>query len=253
MKHACGTHFCADPAAMQITQFSSHGMPCDRRMEDMTMTESRTYLLNNVDIQIVIDELSRFLHTEKGMDVQTAPTPDGYLLQAGQPKDTLRTLSGMRLATTVQFSIVENNLNVTIGEGQWSDKLGAGAVGLFLLWPLAITAGIGAYKQKNLPDEIFHVIGSAYSHRRRRTWAPELLFHQVRRHRHSLICTRRHKHRRRCRESHRYRLRSMKCSHVRNVSQTPCRIEFLQHMRHQAEQHLHGSRCATHTRKQILF
>ena len=80
------------------------------------MTESRTYLLNNVDIQIVIDELSRFLHTEKGMDVQTAPTPDGYLLQAGQPKDTLRTLSGMRLATTVQFSIVENNLNVTIGE-----------------------------------------------------------------------------------------------------------------------------------------
>ena len=123
------------------------------------MTESRTYLLNNVDIQIVIDELSRFLHTEKGMDVQTAPTPDGYLLQAGQPKDTLRTLSGMRLATTVQFSIVENNLNVTIGEGQWSDKLGAGAVGLFLLWPLAITAGIGAYKQKNLPDEIFHVIG----------------------------------------------------------------------------------------------
>lgn len=144
---------------MQITQFSSQGMPCDRRMEDMTMTESRTYLLNNVDIQIVIDELSRFLHTEKGMDVQTAPTPDGYLLQAGQPKDTLRTLSGMRLATTVQFSIVENNLNVTIGEGQWSDKLGAGAVGLFLLWPLAITAGIGAYKQKNLPDEIFHVIG----------------------------------------------------------------------------------------------
>ena len=149
----------AKPATMPIRSFRCMGMPCDRRMEDMIMTESRTYLLNNVDIQIVIDELSRFLHTEKGMDVQTAPTPDGYLLQAGQPKDTLRTLSGMRLATTVQFSIVENNLNVTIGEGQWSDKLGAGAVGLFLLWPLAITAGIGAYKQKNLPDEIFHVIG----------------------------------------------------------------------------------------------
>ena len=144
---------------MQIRSFRYRVMQCDRQMEDMTMTESRTYLLNNVDIQIVIDELSRFLHNEKGMDVQTAPTPDGYLLQAGQPKDTLRTLSGMRLATTVQFSIVENNLNVTIGEGQWSDKLGAGAVGLFLLWPLAITAGIGAYKQKNLPDEIFHVIG----------------------------------------------------------------------------------------------
>ena len=38
------------------------------------------------------------------------------------------------------------------------DKLGAGAVGIFLLWPLAVTAGIGAYKQKKLPSEIFEVV-----------------------------------------------------------------------------------------------
>ena len=36
-------------------------------------------------------------------------------------------------------------------------KIGAGAVGLFVAWP-AITAGMGAYKQKKLPGEVFQVI-----------------------------------------------------------------------------------------------
>ena len=36
--------------------------------------------------------------------------------------------------------------------------IGAGAVGLFIAWPLAVTAGIGAYRQKKLPEEIFEVV-----------------------------------------------------------------------------------------------
>ena len=53
---------------------------------------------------------------------------------------------------------MQGQLTVTVGEGQWSDKIGAGAVGLFVAWPLAITAGMGAYKQKKLPGEVFQVI-----------------------------------------------------------------------------------------------
>ena len=67
-------------------------------------------------------------------------------------------LVGMRLATTVQLVVSGENLNVVIGEGQWADKLGAGAVGLFLAWPLAVTAGIGAYQQKKLPEDVLNVI-----------------------------------------------------------------------------------------------
>lgn len=37
-------------------------------------------------------------------------------------------------------------------------KIGAGAIGLFVAWPLAITAGMGAFKQKKLPGEVFQVI-----------------------------------------------------------------------------------------------
>ena len=122
------------------------------------MAESRVFESNGIRMEEIVQQVEHFLREEKKMDVQTAYTQGGCLLQASQG-DTLRMLSGMKLATTVQFSVSGSALNVTIGEGQWADKLGAGAVGLFLLWPLAITSGIGAYKQKKLPAEIFEVIG----------------------------------------------------------------------------------------------
>ena len=82
----------------------------------------------------VLEAVTTFLRGEKGMEVQSVATPNGYLIQAAQA-DTLRTLSGMKLATTVELTVNGTQLNVTLGEGQWADKLGAGAVGIFLLWP----------------------------------------------------------------------------------------------------------------------
>lgn len=122
------------------------------------MNESRVFILNGTEVQTVITRLEGFLHNEKGMEVQSTQTTDGYIMQASQPKDGWKTLTGMRLAITVQMTIMENQLNVMVGEGQWSDKIGAGAIGLFIAWPLAITAGMGAFKQKKLPSEIFQVI-----------------------------------------------------------------------------------------------
>lgn len=122
------------------------------------MSESRMFMLNGTDVETVVNRLDSFFRTEKGMEVQSSQTTDGYVMQASQPKDGWKTLTGMRLAVTVQMAVIENQLNVTVGEGQWSDKIGAGAIGLFIAWPLAITAGMGALKQKKLPDEIFGVI-----------------------------------------------------------------------------------------------
>ena len=121
------------------------------------MKESRVFELNQVTAEQVLEAVTTFLRGEKGMEVQSVATPNGYLIQAAQA-DTLRTLSGMKLATTVELTVNGTQLNVTLGEGQWADKLGAGTVGIFLLWPLAVTAGIGAYKQKKLPSEIFEVV-----------------------------------------------------------------------------------------------
>lgn len=122
------------------------------------MSESRVFALNGIGVQAVATRLENFFRSEKGMEVQSSQTTDGYVMQASQPKDGWKTLTGMRLAVTVQMTVMENHLNVTVGEGQWSDKIGAGAIGLFIAWPLAITAGMGAFKQKKLPAEIFQVI-----------------------------------------------------------------------------------------------
>lgn len=122
------------------------------------MAESRVFILNGTDLQTIVTRLEGFFRSEKGMEVQSSQTTEGYVMQASQPKDGWKTISGMRLAVTVQMTVMGNQLNVMIGEGEWSDKLGAGAIGLFVAWPLAITAGIGAFKQKKLPAEIFQVI-----------------------------------------------------------------------------------------------
>lgn len=122
------------------------------------MSESKVFMLNGTSAQAVISRLDGFFRTEKGMEVQSSPTADGYVMQASQPKDGWKTITGMRLAVTVQITVMENQINVMVGEGQWSDKIGAGAIGLFVAWPLAITAGMGAFKQKKLPAEIFQVI-----------------------------------------------------------------------------------------------
>lgn len=124
------------------------------------MSESRIFMLNGVDAQTVVSHLEGFLHSEKGMEVQSTQTTEGYVLQASQPKDGWKTLTGMRLAITVQIAVTGEQMNVLIGEGQWTDKIGAGAIGLFVAWPLAITAGMGAFKQKKLPGEIFQEIES---------------------------------------------------------------------------------------------
>lgn len=122
------------------------------------MNESRVFMLNGTDMQKIVTRLEGFFRTEKGMEVQSSETTEGYVMQASQPKDGWKTLTGMRLAVTVQMAVMGDKLNVSIGEGQWSDKIGAGAIGLFVAWPLAITAGMGAFKQKKLPGEVFQVI-----------------------------------------------------------------------------------------------
>lgn len=122
------------------------------------MEESRVFSLNGVSLETVVKSVETFLRDEKGMEIQSAPVEHGCIIQATQKKDTLKMLVGMRLATTVQLVVSGENLNVVIGEGQWADKLGAGAVGLFLAWPLAVTAGIGVYQQKKLPEDVLDVI-----------------------------------------------------------------------------------------------
>lgn len=119
------------------------------------MAESRLFMLNGVGAETVVSWVESFFRAEKAMEVQSSRTTDGFVIQASQPKNGWKTISGTRLAITVQMVVMGEQLNVMIGEGQWSDKIGASAIGWFVAWPLAITAGVGIFKQKKLPGEVF--------------------------------------------------------------------------------------------------
>ena len=111
----------------------------------------------NMPVQAVASHVDHYLRANQGLQVQGASNGEECVLQCRQEKDGWKTVSGMRLATTVQITrTAPDNINVTISE--WSDKIGAGVAGMLLFWPLAVTAGIGAYKQKKLPEEIFRCI-----------------------------------------------------------------------------------------------
>lgn len=120
--------------------------------------ESRMYRLMDVNTEIIVDAVKSYLRMQKGMETQSAKTTEGYVIQASQPSDAWKTISGTRLAITIHLTVINDMINVTIGEGHWSDKLGAGAIGWFVAWPLAVTAIVGAFRQKNLPSEIFTLV-----------------------------------------------------------------------------------------------
>lgn len=124
--------------------------------------ESRAFRMGpDIELEDIVTYVGNYLQVEKSMEIQSSPTTDGFVLQASQRADAWKTLSGTRLAITVHFMLVSDVLNVTVGEGQWSDKIGAGAVGWFVAWPLAVSAGFGAIRQKKLPAEIFATVEKA--------------------------------------------------------------------------------------------
>jgi hypothetical protein len=67
-------------------------------------------------------------------------------------------LFGAQAALTAMLAQHPGGLLVTLGQQKWGDKAVAAGVGAFILWPLAITAAVGAVRQSNLPSEVFSML-----------------------------------------------------------------------------------------------
>lgn len=121
------------------------------------MTESKVFRLpEGIDASSVGKEVENFLRSNKNLTTEGTKTPDGYFVQAKEPEGSgWKQLAGMTMAIQVQVVEISDTITVNIGNGKWSDKVGAGAVGVVLFAPLAVTAAVGAYNQKKLPGEIF--------------------------------------------------------------------------------------------------
>ena len=65
---------------------------------------------------------------------------------------------GAQAALTAMLTQHPGGLLVTLGQQRWGDKALAAGVGAIILWPLAISAAVGAARQSNLPNEVLSLL-----------------------------------------------------------------------------------------------
>ncbi len=84
----------------------------------------------------------------------------GILVQIKNSTSTggglLRTVTGLSSCATLKLTAVGNDLAVEVMAGKWLDKVGAAVVSWFILWPLMVTAAIGAFRQKAFLDKVYN-------------------------------------------------------------------------------------------------
>lgn len=121
------------------------------------MPESKVFrITEGIDASSIGKEVENFLRNEKKLTTEGIKTPDGYFVQAKEQQEvSWKKLAGMTIAIQIQIIEVNDTVTVNIGNGEWSDKIGAGIAGAVLFAPLAVTAAIGAFNLKKLPNQIF--------------------------------------------------------------------------------------------------
>ena len=62
--------------------------------------------------------------------------------------------------TRLMFVLMMGVTMQSFAETESFDKAAVGTVSLLILWPLAITAGMGAWEQMKMPERIFDYVGS---------------------------------------------------------------------------------------------
>jgi len=125
---------------------------------------SRRYMCPEEDALRLIQDVKTWLDSQ-GFDTQQVSADDQSLLVQIKKRGNWRDLVGMATSLNILFHHTEDTLTVEIGAGKWVDKAAVGTVSLFILWPLAITAGMGAWEQMKMPDRIFDFVGSRLSYR----------------------------------------------------------------------------------------
>jgi hypothetical protein len=123
------------------------------------MAETRTYRLGAVTLDQVGRQAEELLRSKPDLFVESVNGPGGYLIQARLNGQDWRKFVGLDKAIQVQITPAEAGaINVTIGQGKWLDKLGAGAVGAIWFPPLAVVTGFGVWSQLKLVSDLFNQI-----------------------------------------------------------------------------------------------
>jgi hypothetical protein len=130
-----------------------------REIPEGSGKKSRKFICPSKQTSTVISDVKGWLDSQ-GFDSQQMKTENGGELLQIKKRGGWRDFVGMATSLNIVFYQSGDTLTVQIGSGKWVDKAAVGTVSLFILWPLAITAGFGAWEQMKMPEKIFDYIGS---------------------------------------------------------------------------------------------
>lgn len=127
-------------------------------------SKSRRYACSLDENARIISDVTTWLDAQ-GFDSQQMPTEVNSVLLQVKKRGGWRDFVGMSTSLNIVFHESDEFLTVEIGAGKWLDKAAVGTVSMVILWPLAVTAGFGAWEQMRLPDRIFEYVGTRLAYR----------------------------------------------------------------------------------------
>ena len=154
---AAGLSFCGKCGA-NLSMPSTVAAQTDH-VSSMPGSKSRRYMCESDDVPRLIADVKGWL-SGQGFDSQQLSADSQSLLLQIKKRGGWRDFVGMATSLNILFRPSGDTLTVEIGAGKWVDKAAVGAVSMLILWPLAITAGIGAWEQMKTPEKIFDYIGN---------------------------------------------------------------------------------------------
>ena len=120
--------------------------------------DSRFYTSEKIDIERLANDVEN-IYRLQGYKVQQIGNKEQKLIQL-QKGGEVEALVGLQSALTVTIQHTSGGILVMIGQQKWIDKAAVGVVGLAvpMLWPLTITAGLGALRQIGLSSQVMNMI-----------------------------------------------------------------------------------------------
>lgn len=160
-----GSRFCSNCGAALEEPCGEKALPSitvlDSEKNDYKVanSKSRRYICTPGDATRLIADVKDWLDTQ-GFDSQQMNTESHGLLLQIKKRGGWRDFVGMATSLNIVFHQSGDTLAVEIGAGKWIDKAAVGVVSWFILWPLAVTAGFGAWEQMKMPEKVFDYIGA---------------------------------------------------------------------------------------------
>lgn len=119
--------------------------------------DSRFYPGVEADTVQLTRELRQLFDTKEAYEVQTMQVHATAVLQARR-SSTLRDLTGLSSALTIQLTPEQGGTRVEIGMQKWFDKAAVAAVAAVFFPPLLALPALGAYWQHKLTEDAWKVI-----------------------------------------------------------------------------------------------